>query len=133
LFNIESLSDFIEKKVYMDEKFLKAYNEIYAVTNDPDEEEKRRIEELKSPENNKELYDELLKRNEELIQAIELDSTLKLNVAKELPCEVFQLQYETYRTKVCKIIPKKSLIIRDLNRFGVLFFLVCKYIKFHLI
>ena len=101
--DVESLSEFVEKKIYLDEKFLDAYDEIY-MTEDKrkaeEEEIRRRNEQELSPETNKELYDELLKRNQELIEAIQLDSTLKLNVAKELPCEIFQMQYDTYRTKV---------------------------------
>lgn len=97
---VENLSEFAERKIYEDDGFIKAYNEIYVARKEADEEEQRRRDALASPENNRELYAELIKRNGELIEAIELDPTLKSNVAKELPCEVFQLQYETYRTKV---------------------------------
>ena len=53
----------------------------------------------KEEEDAEELNKKLLANNQELLDVIELDKTLKLNVAQELPCEAFQLQYESYRTK----------------------------------
>lgn len=100
--DVESYAEFVERKIYADEKFLAVYHQIYM--KELEDEQAASLRDAAAaaitPENNRELYDELLKRNVELIEAIELDPTPKLNVAKELPCEVFQLQYETYRTKV---------------------------------
>lgn len=103
--DIDTLGEFVERKIHLDQKFLAVYNHVYIdkEKEEQDEEERKRIEaaaDALTPEKNRELYEQLLKRNAELLEAIELDPTLKLNVAKELPCEVFQLQYETYRTKV---------------------------------
>ena len=105
--DVDSLAEFIERKIYLDEKFLSVYDDTYR-REDKDEQHEQQPE--LTPENNRELYDQLLKRNNELIEAIELDRTLKLNVAKELPCEIFQLQYETYRTKVRVEISSSILI-----------------------
>lgn len=106
--DVETLAEFVERKIHLDQKFLVVYNQVFledaaAAAAAADEEEAEKQRQALTPENNRQLYDQLLKRNVELLEAIELDPTLKLNVAKELPCEVFQLQYETYRTKVTLI------------------------------
>lgn len=100
--DVESLSEFVERKIHLNEKFLDTYEQVYMADKDEDERKKNSLanEVVITPENNQELYDQLFKRNVELLDSIDLDVIPKLNVAKELPCEVFQLQYETYRTKV---------------------------------
>ena len=47
--------------------------------------------------NQAELQEKLIQNNQELLEFMSLDTTLKLNVAKELACDAFQMSYESYR------------------------------------
>ena len=100
--DVLNFDEFLEKKVYAKFEFKQDYKEFYLKPIREEEEEKSATQKAIEPDdeqNQDELYKKLLANNQELLNVIELDKTLKLNVAQELPCEAFQLQYESYRTK----------------------------------
>ena len=72
---------FIENTVYADPEFIEIYEKIYykpkpKVVNNNDL-------------TNKEINAKLMENNEEILRKIDLDSVLKLNLAKEIPCDAF--------------------------------------------
>jgi hypothetical protein len=99
---IRNFEEFVEQKIYSKFEFKQDYKEFYLK---PLKEEEELIKKNSNETNEEthydkeELFKKLLQNNQELINAIELDRTLKVNVAQELPCEAFALQYESYRTK----------------------------------
>lgn len=93
--DIITYEEFLEKKIYVHEKFLDAYDQFYLIPNRQD-----KIEEDNNyfvNESKDELDRKLNETNMRLIDSIELDPVMKLNVAKELPCDAFQIAYESYR------------------------------------
>ena len=106
-----SFEDFVERKIYLDAEFLKAYDEFYLT---PSQQEKPVI--VAEPEviDEEEVNKRLLANNKDIIDLIELDKTMRLNVAQEVACEAFALQYESYRTKETQFtIECDQLLRRD--------------------
>jgi hypothetical protein len=100
--DIANYDHFIEIKLYAKFEFKQAYNEFFI---EPTQEEEREhsASKLTFPEvtqfDKEELNKKLIINNQEIFKVIALDKTLKLNVALEMPCEAFALQYASYRTK----------------------------------
>ncbi|CAF0966530.1 unnamed protein product [Brachionus calyciflorus] len=93
--DIITYEDFIEKKIYLNESFLKAYEDFYLK---PNRDENILANKLEIKEESKEELEQKLKEtNLKLLECTELSSIMKLNVAKELPCDAFQITYESYR------------------------------------
>jgi hypothetical protein len=102
--DVLNFDEFIEKKVYARFEFKQDYKEFYLKPLQEEEEEKNATQKVSEFDDSQsfsqeDLHKKLLANNQELLNVIELEKTLKLNVAQELPCEAFQLQYESYRTK----------------------------------
>ncbi|RNA03663.1 hypothetical protein BpHYR1_024172 [Brachionus plicatilis] len=87
--------EFMHRKVYENEQFVDAYEQFYVRPSREDREAKAESNVVN--ECGEELDRKLKETNGELIEAIELDGVMKLNVAKELPCDAFQMSYESYR------------------------------------
>lgn len=109
---IDTYGEFCERKIYANPEFLIAYEEIFLDKTNKIDFEPESESPTTTISNEREIYDELLKRNEELLECVELDGALKLNVAKEMPCEIFQLQYETYRTKDTDFLTDCDQLVR---------------------
>lgn len=90
--DVYNYEQFVERKIYSQPEFLEVYKEHF-LKEISEEEPSIKID----PENSEKLQEKLEETNLELLNSIELNPVLKLNVAKELPCEAFQLQYESYR------------------------------------
>ena len=72
---------FIEKAVYSDPEFIQIYEKIYF---------KPKPKVVSNNDlTNKEINAKLIENNEEILSKIQLDSVLKLNLAKEIPCDAF--------------------------------------------
>jgi hypothetical protein len=91
---VYTFEDFLEDKVYLSPSFLEVYHRFYPV---PDDSLLDEDETLMANVDQAELHVKLVENNRELLEVMRLDKTLKLNVAKELSCDAFQLQYESYR------------------------------------
>jgi hypothetical protein len=91
---VYTYEDFVEDRIYLSASFLDAYHRIYPV---PDDSLLDEDQDLASQVDRAELQKRLIENNRELLEVMRLDRTLKLNVAKELSCDAFQLQYESYR------------------------------------
>lgn len=95
LSDVFTYEDFIEKKIHKNLEFLNAYEKFYLK---PNREEKLvDVENNYANETKEDLERKLNETNKQLIESIELDPVMKLNVAKELPCDAFQKAYESYR------------------------------------
>jgi hypothetical protein len=86
--------DFLEHKIYQNEEFLAVYHQFYPIPDDAtldfDLEDDQNV-------NKSEVFEQLSQNNKEILEIIKLDKSPKLNVAKELGCEAFMSQYESYR------------------------------------
>lgn len=92
---IYSYEDFVQEKVYENPEFLEVYHKKYPMPEDVILDEQQ---EALSDVDKRDLDEKLKKNNEELLECMRMDDKiLKLNTNKELACDAFQLDYESYR------------------------------------
>jgi hypothetical protein len=98
LYDVLYYDDFVDKKVYLRRDFVECYEKYYLREKAAEAHSNLNTNSNEEAESELTLNQKLLSSNKELVDVIELNKIMKLNVAQELPCEAFQLQYESYRT-----------------------------------